>query len=237
MEKYARGGKQVGRAFLLVIFAAIFLLVIFLTKLTLRLSYRKQGDDDYFALGLTLWRGLIHYKLEVPVIKMEPHDRPREKKRPGWKPFFWPRPAYKLQTEIEGKGGRTIAEDKKKVRIPAPARLFNILTKAVFNIKKYYPVILYLFSHVKLRRFHWRTEIGVGEPSQTGILTGTAWGLKGIMLSFIYHVFSAGGTNPVINVSPNFKKACFNTNLDCIFEVRIGYIIFTSFKALVIRLK
>lgn len=225
-----------GRAYLLVILAVIFLLVIFLTKITLRLSYRKQGRDDYFALAFTVWRGIIHYKLEIPAIKMHAHEKSQEKKRPGLKPFFLPRPAYKIRTEVEGKGGRLIAEEKMKGRIPGPARLFNILSSAFIKIMKYYPVILYLFSRVKLRRFHWWTEIGAEEPSQTGILAGTAWGLKGFVLSLVYRMF-AGETSPAINVSPNFKKACFNTNLDCIFEVRIGYIIFTSFKALAVRLK
>jgi hypothetical protein len=237
VEKYARGGKKMIRVYLLVILAAILLLVIFLTKITLRLSYRKQGRDDHFVLGFSLWHGLIHYKLEIPVIKMQAYEENKVDKRPGLKPFFWPRPAYKIKTEVEGKGGKTIAEEKMKGRIPGPARLYNILSSAISRIKKYYPVLLYLFSHIKLRSFHWWTEIGTEEPPQTGILTGMAWGLKGFVLSYVYHMFAASGTKPVINVTPNFKKACFNTNLDCIFEVKIGYIIFTSFKALAIRLK
>ncbi|MFX4260923.1 DUF2953 domain-containing protein [Pelotomaculum propionicicum] len=226
-----------GRAFLPVILASIFLLVIFLTKITLRLSYRKQGKDDHFAFGFSLWRGLIHYKLEIPVIKMQDYDKEPKKERQWLKPLLWPRPAFKIKAEIEGKSGRLLSEEKKKVRIPGPAKLLNILYNAILKVKKYYPVILYLIRHIKVRRFHWRTEIGVGEPSQTGILAGTAWGLKGFVLSWVYHMLAAGVSNPVINVTPNFKKACFNTNLDCIFEIRIGYIIFTSFKALVIRLK
>lgn len=230
------GGKQVGRVFLPVILASVFLLVIFLTKITLRLSYRKQGRDDHFALGFSLWRGLIHYKLEVPVIKMQAYDKEPKKERQGLKPLLWPRPAYKIKAEIEGKGGRLLSQEKKKFRIPKPAKLLEILYNAILMIKKYYPVILYLFRHMKVRRFQWRTEIGAGEPSQTGILAGAAWGLKGFVLSWVYRVF-AGESSPVVSVTTNFKKACFNTNLDCIFEIRIGYIIFTGFKALVVRLK
>ncbi|MDD4334435.1 MAG: DUF2953 domain-containing protein [Desulfotomaculaceae bacterium] len=226
-----------GRAYLLVILAIIFLLVIFLAKMTMRLSYRKQGRDDRFALGFTLWHGLIHYKLEIPIIKMQPYDKEANRRRPFLRPLRWLRPAFKIKAEIEGKEGRPLSTEKKKVRIPAPARVLDILHSAIIKIKRYHPVIVYLFRHIKLSRFHWQTEIGAEDPSQTGILTGTAWGIKGFVLSFAYQMFAVHEANPVINVTPNFKKACFNTSLDCIFEVRIGYIIFTSLKALAIRLK
>jgi hypothetical protein len=114
------GGKQVGRVFLPFILASVFLLVIFLTKITLRLSYRKQGRDDHFALGFSLWRGLIRYKLEVPVIKMQAYDQEPKKERQGLKPLLWPRPAYKIKAEIEGKGGRLLSQEKKKFSIPKP---------------------------------------------------------------------------------------------------------------------
>lgn len=214
-----------GRAYLLVIIATIFLLVIFLTNITMRLRYRKQGRNDHFALDLTLWRGFIHYKLEIPVMKTQALDKQQKKKQTGQRPLLWPQPAYKIQTE------------KKRFRITGVANLFNVLCWAIIKIKKYYPAVRYLLKHIRLRRFCWCTEIGMAEPSQTGIITGAAWGLKGFVFSYLYRMFTAGEANPVINVKPNFKTACFNTTLDCIFEVRFGYIIFTSLKALAIRLK
>ena len=226
-----------GGIYLAVILTAIFLLVIFLTKITLRLSYRRQGKDDHFALGFSLWRGLIQYKLEIPVMEMQAFDQGAGKKRTSSRPSLRLRPAFKIKAEIEGKDDRPLSEEKKQVPFPAPARMLDNLRRAISMLKKYYPVILYLFRHVKMRRFHWQTEIGGADPSQTGLLAGAAWGIKGFVLSGAYHMFAAGETRPVINVAPNFKKACFNTNVDCIFEVRIGYIIITSFKALVIKLK
>jgi len=203
----------------------------------MRLRYRKQGRNDHFALDLTLWRGFIHYKLEIPVMKTQALDKQQKKKQPGLRPLLWPQPAYKIQTEIRGKGDRLIAKEKKRFQLTGVANLFNILYWAILKIKKYYPVVRYLLKHIKLRRFCWCTEIGMAEPSQTGILTGTAWGLKGFVFSYVYRMFTAGEANPVINVKPNFKTACFNTSLDCIFEVRFGYIIFTRLNALAIRLK
>jgi len=232
------GGWQVGWAFILVIVAAVFLLILSLSKITLRLRYRRLGKDDHFALEFSLWHGIIHYKLEIPLIKMQVVEKEKTRRKISLGSLLRPvlRPAFKIRAELEGKGGKPVAEEKKKVPIPGPARLVELLLNAVRTFKKYYPVVLFMFERVKLSRFHWQTEIGTGEPSQTGILVGTAWGLKGFLLSLIYRLF-APGVRPVINIAPSYEKTCFNTFLDCIFEVRIGHIILTGFKMLVVRLK
>lgn len=228
-----------GRAYLLIILAVIFLLILSLSKITLRLRYHRRGKDDNLVLDFSLWRGLFNYKFEIPFVKMQAGEVKTTKKGPGLGSFLRPvlRPAFKFRAEVEGKTGRLIAEKKKKVPVPSPAKLIDMFVNAIRQFKKYYPVVVFLFERVKLRRFQWQTEIGTGEPSQTGVLVGTAWGLKGFLLSLAYRLFSTGGTKPVIYVSPNFEKACFNTFLDCIFEVRIGYIILTGFKALIVRFK
>jgi len=228
----------VGRAYLLVILAAVFLLILSLSKITLRLRYRRLGKDDHFALDFSLWRGIIHYKLEIPFIKVQAgeEEKIRKKVSLGSLLRLVLRPAFKIRAELEGKSGKPITEEKKKVPVPGPARLVNLFFNAVRKFKKYCPVVSFMFERVKLSRFHWQTEIGTGEPSQTGILVGTAWGLKGFLLSLISRLFSPG-VRPVINIAPSYEKVCFNTFLDCIFEVRIGHIILTGFKMLIVRLK
>lgn len=228
------GGDWVGRAYLVIILVAVFLLALALTPVRLRLRYRRRGKDDEVALEFSIWRGLLCYKLEIPVIKMEKRKL-KPNSRPG--PLLWPilRPAFKIKTEIEGKGGRPITEEKKKYRVPGPARMMSILLDTIRRVKKYYPAIIYLLGRVHLRRFQWRTEIGTGDPAPTGFLVGMAWGMKGVLLTYFYRFFLPGGARPLVAVAPSFEKACFNTTLDCIFEVRIGYIMLTGFKALFLR--
>jgi len=228
------GGAWVSRVYLVIILAAIFLLILSLTPVKLRLRYRRRGKDDEVALAFSFWHGLFCYKLEVPVIKME-----KRKLKPNLRPWLlrWPvlRPAFKIKTAIKGKGRRTITEEKKKFHVPGPARLMSILLDMLRRVKKYYPAIIYLLGRVHLRHFQWRTELGTGDPAPTGIIVGMSWGMKGLLLSFLYRYFSPGGAKPIVAVTPNFEKACFNTLLDCIFEVRIGYIMLTGFKALFLR--
>lgn len=220
--------------FPLITLAVIFLLFLSLTRLSLRVLYRRRGKNDEFSLEFSVWRGLLSYKLEIPVVEME-------KTKPGKvpKPLLWriPRPAFKVNVEVEGKSGHTITEEKKKICFPGPVGFMKTLTNTIRLAKRYGPVVYYLLRRIHLRRLHWRTEIGIGDPSHTGFLTGMAWGVKGSLLTVLYRFFSPGGAKPFFKVVPNFKNSCFNTVLDCILEVRIGYIILTGFKALFIKLK
>jgi len=228
----------VSRVYFLTVLAGLLLLFLSLTRLRLRLYYRRRGRDDEFSLEFSIWRGLLCYKLEVPVVKMKVKT-PGRKKRTRPRPLsrLAPRPVFKIKTEVEGEGGRPIAEEKKQVRVPGPLRLLGILTNSIRLVKRYRSAIVFLLRRVHLRRLQWRTEFGAGDPAQTGFLAGTVWGIKSFLLTVIHRLFASGGARPVVSVAPDFEKARFGATLDCIFEVRIGYIILAGFKALLIKLK
>ncbi len=233
---------MMSRAFLAIILVTVLLLVLSLTKITLRLRYQRKEKDDELALEFSLWRGILFYKLEIPVaeVKVEkPRSKPKPERRRSVKPLFWPvlRPAFKIRAEVEQKDGGPVAEKEKEIPVHGPAKYVKILFNNIFQVRKYYPAFVYLTGRTQLRRFQWRTEIGTGEPCLTGIINGIAWGLKGFVLTFISRLFSPGGAKPFVAVAPDFQRVCFNTFLDCIFEVRIGYIILTGFKALAIKFK
>lgn len=218
---------------LVIILLMVLLLILFLTRLRVRLSYRRRGKDDEFAFELSLWRGLVFYTFEVPVIEMK-KKKARPKTKPGlrWGDWLLPRPAFKIKAEVEGKAGRPVAEDTKDVRVPGPDRLLRLLSNAIRLFKTHRPAILYLLGRVYLRSFQWRTEVGTGDPAQTGFLAGVAWSLKGVLLSIICRLSHRGGTRPVVQVAPVFEKACFNTTLECVFDVRIGHLFLSAFKIL-----
>lgn len=226
------------RFYLVIMLVAMLLLILSLTTVRLRLKYQRRGKDDEFALEFSLWRGIVFYRLEIPVVEMK-EVKPESTLRPRFKHLQWlvPRPAFKIKTEIEGKRGEPIVDEKKKICIPGPAKLIEMVSDTINKVKKYKPAMIYLLRRVHLRRLHWKTNMGAGDPSHTGFLIGLVWGVKGLLLTFVYRLLSPGGVRPVVVVTPNFENACFNTMLDCIFEVRIGYIIVTGFKALFLRFK
>jgi len=105
------------------------------------------------------------------------------------------------------------------------------------TLQTYRSALYYLLDKVRLHRFTWQTEIGAGDPAQTGLLTGAAWSVKGLLLTVACRLLSTGGVRPVVKIKPNFEKVCFNTDLSCVFDVRIGYLLVTGFKTLAIKYK
>jgi len=116
--------------------------------------------------------------------------------------------------------------------VTSPPKFFDLASGAFQPLRVYSTVFFYLLKRVRLRRLTWRTEIGTGDPSQTGPLIGVAWGLKGVILTAFNRLFAPGGAGPVVEIRPSFDKACFNTALDCAFEVRLCHLFITGLKFL-----
>lgn len=209
-----------GKVFLVFLMLIILLLLfLFLTVVRVRVSYSRRGRDDRFAVGVSALRGLIRYNFELPEIKIE------KKKR-------WP--AIMTKTKVEQKDGDVLDKRENIISLPKFIRTaFDIV-----NITRLYGKYIFeLLKKVRLRRLTWHTEIGTGDSSQTGLLTGAVWGLKGIMLTAFCRILSPGGAIPVVEVRPSFDKACFNTVLDCAFEVRLGHLFITGIKYFIVKYK
>ncbi len=229
------GGERLSKFFMFIILAVIiFLFVLFLTKIKLKVFYHKREKDDQFSLEISAWRGLLYYKLEIPVVEVK-KTRPSKAKRPL--PRWIPRPASKVNIEWEKKDGGHIIEKKEQIYFPGMVRLMTTLINIVCLTQRYGTVILYLFRRIHLRRLHWCTKLGTGDPSHTGFITGLAWGLKGALVSFIHRLFISERTKPFYKVVPDFEHASFITVFNCIFEVRFGYIMLTGIKVLLMRIK
>ncbi|HPU35192.1 MAG TPA: DUF2953 domain-containing protein [Bacillota bacterium] len=225
------------RLYLVIVLLTVFLLILSLSRLRLRLRYRRKGRNDEFAVELFLWGGLLVYKFEIPFIKRKkPFLRARV---PGAGHLVRRvlRPAFKIRAQLEGKGGRPVIEEKRIIRLPGPSRMIGILIKQIALFRRYKPALYYLLGRTHLRRLDWHTEVGTGEPAQTGVLTGALWGIKGFLLSYFYALLAPGGVKPHLTIKPSFKRACFNVKFDCIIEFRLGYLFCTGLKAIVLKIR
>ncbi|MDD4239561.1 MAG: DUF2953 domain-containing protein [Desulfotomaculaceae bacterium] len=220
---------------LVIILVGMILLILFLTSLKMRLQYRRQGSDDRFSLELSLWRGLISYKLEVPVVKADLKHGFRP-----WRWLFWPRtlsPAFKIEAKVTGKNDPKPVEKIKEEEILGLARILLMIKKSKCFFANYMPAIRFFLGRVYLRRFQWRTEFGMEEPHLTGFLVGLAGGVKGLLLAQLYRVIHSGAARPTVVITPKFEKPGFDTRIDCEFDVKIGYIILTGVKFVFVRFK
>jgi len=227
----------VSRLYLVIVLLTVLLLILSLSRIRLRLRYRRKGRDDEFAVELFLWGGLLGSRFEIPFIKIK---RPEFRaKAPGAGRLVRRvlRPAFKIRAQLEGKDGRPVLEEKKKIPLPGPVRMMGVLIKQINLYRRYKPALYYLLGRTHLHRLDWHTELGTGEPDRTGVLTGALWGIKGSLLSYFYALLAPGGVQPHLTIRPSFERACFNVSIDCILEFRLGYLFCTGLKAIVLKIR
>ncbi|WP_429160161.1 DUF2953 domain-containing protein [Desulfitispora alkaliphila] len=83
-----------------------------------------------------------------------------------------------------------------------------------------------------LKHLLWQSRVGTGDAAETAIATGALlagkWNLYGILIKFIKKP-----KEPVkLDVVPNYNSRDLSLYLDCIFAFRIGHIIITGIKVL-----
>ncbi|MFZ3131870.1 MAG: DUF2953 domain-containing protein [Desulfosporosinus sp.] len=135
----------------------------------------------------------------------------------------------------DNRASRTSAQRDEKLR---PVRYIRRgwLSRFWSNI----PCLLGYINRVK-RQFYrgihckaidWRIEIGYQDAAQTAIAAGAFWTMFGFALAALYQQVTVEVSRPALVVIPQFKNAGFLCDLQCIFQSRIGHIIFGGFNVL-----
>jgi hypothetical protein len=189
--------------------------IIILTKVRVHIDYYHGKDDDQFSIVLRAWGGLIKYKKEIPVIKVEtesnhPSIVVKEKTKTG------PDETTKMQQENEF--------DKKD--------LLNSLndTKALIeHVVGLHTLIRKLLKKVSIKKFEWHTNVGIGDAAATAILCGAIWSVKGSIVGLISNYMRLI-KRPTLTVTPNFQQTVSRIQLKCILQIRIGHAIWAGIK-------
>jgi hypothetical protein len=84
-----------------------------------------------------------------------------------------------------------------------------------------------------VRQLSWLSRVGTGDPVLTALFTGILWGaqetLVGYLQSRYYFV-----KPPEVTVSGDFQSSGWDTAFNCIFRVKLGYIMIA---ALIVRFR
>ncbi|MHB1043184.1 MAG: DUF2953 domain-containing protein [Eubacteriales bacterium] len=212
MEKY----------FFILIIILLFLLLLTLARVRVYLHYSMVGKDDRIAVEVSTLSGVLRYRLVLPFVKLE---RKRN------------RLVLIVKALFKTGRGRGLTGEKKALPVPGPIGSLKLLQVSLALLKKYAPAYVYLLHRTQIRKFCWRTEIGTGDPFYTGLATGAARSLKGVLLGALFRHVPPGAARPEMAVSPDFVNPCFKTSFECIFEIKVGHAALSGIKALVIRLK
>ncbi|WP_309484847.1 DUF2953 domain-containing protein [Bacillus aquiflavi] len=200
---------------LVLIFLLLIVIVIIFTRLNIVLDYKHSEDNDRLTIQFKAFFGLIKYRIDTPLIKIDDNSPT-------------------LVTKKKTKKGPTDKLTNENVSQFSAEDLLSSLhdTREIINhVVKLHRIIRLFLIKVKVTKFEWQSVVGVGDAAYTGIITGAFWAIKGSLLCIISKYLNVI-TEPYIMITPNFQKAVSQTSVKCMIHFRIGYAILAGIKLL-----
>lgn len=195
--------------FLYLLLGLVLLLVFtFIMPLEFRIIYGRINEDDLLSLEMCLWPGMIfHYKIPMMDITVSLNKI-----------------SLLLKTLMEKGSGNVVAKEKKKVVFHGFAEIYRQIKLWIDIIHIISPSLNYIKNRISISDLKWTTRFGLDDPSQTGIISGLVWSLKGYTLSMICNQIKLTET-PALEVIPVFKKESLSINFNCKIKTKIGYLL------------
>ena len=185
------------------------------TKLKVSIHYFHFQDDDSLKIECKAWLGLIRYKLNVPLIKVDDNS-----------------PTIVMKGSAQS---GTSEETKKKNTIQYSAEdLLNNMRdlKAILkHVVSFHRILRHFLKKINITQVEWHSTMGVGDAAATGMLTGALWTIKGSVIGILSHYFRLLD-NPNMSVQPQFQMAISQTSFKCMLHFRIGHAIIAGIKLL-----
>jgi hypothetical protein len=197
------------------IFLLLLVFAIILTKLKVSIHYSHYQDNDSLKIEFKAWFGLIKYKLNIPLIKVDDNS-----------------PTIVIKEEVQS--GRTEEPKKKDTKQFSVEDILNSIRdmKAILeHVVSLHRIIRHFFKKVSVTKLEWHTAMGVGDAALTGMLTGALWTIKGSVIGMVSHYFRLL-ENPSMTVQPLFQMAISQTSFKCMLHFRIGYAMVAGIKLL-----
>lgn len=203
----------------IIIIIFILLAVILYSNLKVNFSFVRQGKDDCLIINLIGLYGTFKYTTKIPFIDLVDG-------REGV-------PALEINTKKEmGKKARQMDHSKSIINLHEMERIINKYKKIYI---KYETFIKHIKRKLVLNNISWYTEIGTNDAAETAIITGLIWAIKASIIVLISKGYNL--SDVYISVVPNYNIDNFETSIDCIFSIKLGYIINAGIKTLLVQIK
>lgn len=99
------------------------------------------------------------------------------------------------------------------------------ILRFIRSIPIVYRNVTHFLSMIELSFFEWKTKGGTGDAVTTGISTGAAWAVKGIIIGFLReHMKKVDDL--IVDVTPDYQKSFIQTDIRCMISIRLGKAIY-----------
>jgi len=190
--------------------------LLFYSKIYIKLKYKRDGSNDYIAVDVYIFRKLLAYSMQVPMIAIGDIKNP-----------FW------LTSKIETGQSQDATHIKREQRFVKktmkfymlhPRRLRRVVRLVHYYTRLYCKVMENFIHSLHCEELHWKTVYGSEDAALTGIGTGMLWSVKSLLITRLKkHVIVT--QKPIITVSPTFGHNRFKVDFQCIFSIRLGNVI------------
>lgn len=212
------------------LFLGIVILFFFL-PVNFRIYYHKLGRDDLFVFEMTFLKGLLKRRKVISLIKNTPESIHQHQKAFG-KWFFF----QKVQVEEVDSPYRFNTQGFYEFWQRYQNYGLGITLLTYFLPARYHRWLLVaqrLEKKGHFDRFIWITRLGTQNIAYTSLIYGLLWTLKLGLFNVLHRQYKFK-QKPDIQVFYNFQQSQWDTLFDCIFRVKLGYIIIA---ALIARLQ
>ncbi len=206
--------KKMGWLYILLFVIVLLLLLLIFTKLTIIVNYQHHNDDDDLRIEFRAWFGLIKYRINVPLIKMDDHS-----------PSVMVKHHSHMGEAPEGEPDHKVEQITKQKLIKRIEMARELLQKVV-NMRI---IVRKFFRKIRIKKFEWQTYIGLGDAAHTAIAAGAIWTLKGSIVGLLSRHLNLV-VMPHLVITPHFQATVIQTRLTCMFQFRIGQAILAGLK-------
>ncbi|NLY75144.1 MAG: DUF2953 domain-containing protein [Firmicutes bacterium] len=211
----------------LTLFIGMFCLFFFL-PVQFRFYYQKVAWDDTLIMELTFLNGLLKRRRQISLLNPTPRGvKVREKISGNWL-FYQRKQTIEKVSPYQG-NSRGLREFLHRYRhYGLGITLLSYFLPARFH--RWLLVAEKLEKKGEFRRLVWITKVGLGQSAATAVAFGLIWGLKAGLLQTLNRELRFA-QKPEIKVIVDYQSLGLDTLFDCIFRVKLGYIIIASFLA------
>ncbi|NLW45941.1 MAG: DUF2953 domain-containing protein [Firmicutes bacterium] len=193
-----------------------------------RFYYQKIAWDDTLVMEMTFLGGLLKRKRQVSLVKPTFKGvKVREKNSGKWV-FITNQQVVKKISPYQGNSRGLREFFHRYHHFGLGVTLLSYFLPARYH--RWLLVVENLEKRGVFHRFIWITRLGLGQPAATAILYGLTWGLKSSLVQTLNQKFRFV-QKPDLKVIADYRCLRFDTRFDCIFRIKLGYIIIASFLA------
>ncbi|EMA6342645.1 DUF2953 domain-containing protein [Bacillus cytotoxicus] len=185
----------------------IFLLLLLLSKISLKVTFLYSETEKQCLFQVKIWK--IKYTFDV-LERME-----RQQKKTG----------QKIE-KAEREGG---IENKIMAQLDSIGELIK-------KLQEIHTIVKDFFKKVKINGWKWHSQIGAGDAASTGIVTGYAWGTKGMVAGVIgqyMHIVDI----PDFEITPVFQGKGFASRCELTASFHMYRTVITGIKLLIFMRK